>query len=209
MLTEDEKNKIRDEEAYRNKIESNSKNSKSFSDRIDGPLKLLGGISIAIGIFASLLQYRTNSKRQMEEAAREYQKSFYQAQMSVYAEAVNATSVLATADPDSSEYNEARDKFFQLFWGRMSMFEDKCVEARMVEFRRLLIKFEQHDYIPETLRDPCSLSVCRVDTINQITLKFASLRLAHQCRIYTIKTWLSEKERSSYNLIDTMPCPHN
>jgi hypothetical protein len=88
----------------------------------------------------------------------------------------------------------------------MSMFEDKCVEAKMVEFRKLLIKFEQKDYSPVSFRDPCSSFVCTYDTVDQIALKKASLRLAHECRIYTIKTWLPKEEQIKYNLEDTLSC---
>ena len=209
MLSEAEKTRIRLEEAYRNEVKSVIKEEKSFFDRLDGPIKLIGGLAVVIGIIISIIQYKANSRNQRVEAAREYQKSFYQAQMSVYAEAVNATSILSTADPNSAEYAKGREDFLQLFWGRMSMFEDKCVEARMVEFRRLLIKFENNNYSVETLKDPCSSQLCVVDTVTQVMLKFASLRLAHQCRIYTIKTWLPEDERRSYNLGDSSACPHN
>jgi len=211
-LTDLEKEKIKLEEIYRSEVKSSFKDSPSLYDRIENPLRVFGSlfgvVAVVIGIYASVRQYKENSENERIAAAREYQKSFYEAQMEVYAEAVSATSIIATAEPSSPDYVDNRKKFLQLFWGRMSMFEDKCVEARMVEFRRLLIKFEQKDFSPEILQDPCSPARCEIDTVTQVTLKFASLRLAHQCRIYTIKTWQQEKERDSYNLIDSIGCPH-
>jgi len=204
-LTDLEKEKIRLEEEYRAQLKKDKPGSKSFSEKFDGPIKLLQGFAIAVGIFATLWQYMSNSSNERAEAAREYQKSFYQAQMAVYAEAVNETSILSTATPDSTEYLKARGKFLQLFWGRMSMFEDKCVEAKMVEFRMLLIKFEQKDFRRVDFPDPCSSLICTYDSVDQVALRKASLRLAHECRIYTIGTWLPKEEQVKYNL-DTLSC---
>jgi hypothetical protein len=227
MLTENEKNRIRLEEEYRDELrkekykqreaaKKKEEKPKTFMDRLriffdwfDGPSKLLQTLAIATGILLTVQQYSSNSKSERAEAAREYQKSYYEAQMAVYAEAVNETATLSTVNPDSQEYAEARKKFFQLFWGRMSMFEDKCVESKMTEFRRLLIKFEQQDFKGELFVDPCSSLQCRLDTVTQVTLKKSSLRLAHQCRVYTIKTWLPPEEQLKYNVIDTSSseCP--
>lgn len=203
QLTDLEKERIRLEEEYKAQLKKDKPGRKSFSERFDPPIKLLQGFAIAVGIFATLWQYMTNSSNERAEAAREYQKSFYQAQMAVYAEAVNETAILSNAEPDSTEYLKAREKFFQLFWGRMSMFEDACVEARMVEFRALLIMFEKQIPGPVTFKDPCTSLEFTYRTVNQVALKKASLRLAHQCRIYTIGTWLPKEEQGNYNLVDT------
>ena len=208
MLTELEKDKIRSEEMYRNEVKAHSAKPKTFFDRLDGPIKLLQGTTIAIGIFATLWQYIANSRQERAEAAREYQKSFYQEQMKVYAEAVEQAAIISTAIPDSDQYKNARQKFLELFWGRMSMFEDKCVEAKMVQFRMLLIKFEQKDSTVVEYTDPCSQTTCSVNSVDQVMLKKASLRLAHQSRIYTIKTWLPLSEQAKYN-VDALPCISN
>ncbi|PSL44306.1 hypothetical protein CLV51_106172 [Chitinophaga niastensis] len=209
MLKENEKEKIQLEEQYRNEVRKSIPAPKSFFDRFDGPIKFFQFIAIALGIFATVWQYKLNSDNAQIAAAREYQKSFYQAQMSVYAEAVNEVSILSNVDADSTEYAQARKIFFQLFWGRMSIFEDKCVEAKMVEFQRLLIKFEQQDFRPISFNDSCSANICVYDTVTQETLRLAALRLAHQCRIYTLKTWLPESEQKNYNIVEEEPCKTN
>ena len=209
MLNEQEKEKIRLEEHYRREVQDALKEKskpRSFYDRVDGPLKLIQGLSIAVGILFTLLQYMSNSEHERAEAARDFQKTFYEEQMNIYSEAVNSTAVISTAVPQSKEYGDARAKFLELFWGRMSMFEDKCVEAKMVEFRKLLIKFEQNDYSPVLFEDPCNTEQCPYDTVDQVVLKKASLRLAHQCRLYTIRTWLPVMEQQTYNLLDTVSC---
>jgi hypothetical protein len=67
------------------------------------------------------------------------------------------------------------------------MFEDKCVEARMIQFRRLLNKFEKNDSSRIIFYDPCNTDTTAYTLVDQDTLKFASLRLAHQCRMHTKK----------------------
>lgn len=206
-LTEADREKIRLEEVYRNEVKKGQPNKRALFALFDGLIKAIQALAIVVGIYLSLRQYSDNSKHEREEAARDYQKAFYQAQMNVYAEVVNAASTLATTSisKDSAEYKVAREKFWQLFWGRMSMFEDKCVEAKMVAFRKLLLKYEQKDYSPIQFQDPCSIA-CTYDTVTVATLRLASLQLAHQCRIRTITKWLEEKDQESYNLIDSIPC---
>jgi hypothetical protein len=199
MLSDEEKNKIRLEEAYRNEVKKLG-SKKSFFDYIEGPSKLLQAIAIIVGVSLSLLQYKSNSASERKESARDYQKTFYQSQMNVYAEAVNTTSIISTAEPQSEDYQKGRAQFFQLFWGRMSMFENKCVEQKMVQFRKLLIKFENKDFSPVTFQDLCNNRKYSYDTVSQVTLKLASLQLAHQCRVYTIQTWLPKTEQKDYNL---------
>lgn len=188
------------EEDPSSKPGNSKKEPGTFYSKIDGPVKLINGLAIVIGIFITITQYMSNSRHQREEAAKDYQKTFFQQQMTIYAEAVNESSILATTDTTTVDYRTARSKFLQLFWGRMSMFEDQCMEQKMIEFRSLMIKFENSDYSPVKFTDPCSLTSCNYDTVTQVTLKYASLRLANQSRIHTINTWLPVKEQANYNM---------
>lgn len=199
MLSDETRAIIRLEESYRDEVKKELAKPTSFMERIDGPLKILQASAIAFGIIFSILQYRANSRQERFEAAREYQKSFYQAQMNVYTEAVNAAAIISTNAPNSESYQQGRSKFLELFWGRMSMFEDKCVEAKMIAFRRLLVKYENSDTSLISYIDPCTRDTTTVRSVRQFDLQQASLRLAHQCRIYTIKTWLPGREQENYN----------
>lgn len=199
-LTTDEKLKIKLEETYRHEIKNTPAQKKSFFDHVESYSKLFQTVAIVIGVVLSLLQYKVNSDNERAEAAKDYQKTFYQTQMNVYSEAVNATSLISTADPASADYKKGTEDFYKLFWGRMSMFEDKCVEQKMVQFRKLLIKFENNDYSPVSFHDICNNKDKSYDTVTQVTLKMASLELAHQCRSYTITRWLPPAEQDNYNL---------
>lgn len=199
MLSKEDKIRIHLEETYRTEVKKQIE-KKSLYDRIEGPTKVFQAIAIIVGVILSVLQFRTNSNNQREEAARDYKKAFYQEQMKVYAEAVSSTAIISTAEPGSQNFTNAHDQFYQLFWGRMSMFEDKCVEQKMVQFRKLLIKFDKHEFTPVSFRDSCNNKTYLYDTVDQVTLKFASLQLAHQCRVYTITHWLPAEEQKTYNL---------
>ncbi len=205
MLSDEEKNKIRLEEAYRNEVKASSAEvkkggRKSINDYAELFSKVVQPIAIVVGVMLSVFQYRANSSNERQEAARDYQKTFYQTQMNVYAEAVNSTSIISTANPESEYYQKGREQFYQLFWGRMSMFEDKCVEQKMIQFRKLLIKYENKEFSPITFHDSCNNRKNYYDTVTQVTLKLASLQLAHQCRVYTITRWLPPQEQTGYNL---------
>ncbi len=198
MLSGQEKDKIRLEEVYRAEVKD--KLSDKTGSWIERWVNVIQPLAIIIGIIISVGTFINNSANQREEAARDYKKTFYQEQMKVYAEAVSSTAILATADTSGQNYQTAHDQFYQLFWGRMSMFEDKCVEQKMVQFRKLLIKFDNSDFRPVTFTDSCNNTTQYFDTVDQVTLKFASLQLAHQCRVYTITRWLPPQEQNTYNL---------
>jgi hypothetical protein len=204
-LTEQERDKIRMEELYRQVVKNGQVKPSSFFDRFDGPIKALQGIAVAIGIFATLWQYRVNSDHERKEAAQTYQKTFYENQMAVYQETVHECAILSTADSCSREYSEARQKFMRSFWGTMSMFEDRCVESKVIAFRKILLKYERKDYSKRKYRIECDVRDYElVDTVTQLRLQFACVQLAHQCRLHTIQTWLQDKELSGYNLYDTI-----
>src|SRR5690349_15714807 len=100
MLTEEEKIKIELEEKYRSEINAQF-NKKSKIDYIETIIKILQGIAIIAGIWATYTAYtaqvqerqqqeqeRLNQERiQLEQTALEYRKFFYQKQFEFYAEA--------------------------------------------------------------------------------------------------------------------------
>lgn len=193
MLTEEEKIKIELEEKYRFELHAQF-NKKSKIDYIETIIKILQGIAIIAGIWATYTAYTTqlqarqqqeqerlNQERiQLEQTALEYRKFFYQKQFEYYAEATQAAAILATEKINSPDYIKARKAFYQLFWGRLSIVEDKFVEAKMVEFSSVLKGYEKGD---QTLAD----------------IEQASLRLAHTASKYTIDVWVDSLDRKNYN----------
>ena len=188
MLTEEQKTKIALEEQYRNEVAVKFK-SKSKIDLIETLIKILQGLAIIAGIWATYYAYRKQNeenrnqeRQQRAQTAKEFRKSFYEKQLQYYAEATDATSTLATEDPGSEDYKKAKKAFLRLFWGRLSIVEDRSVESKMVQFYDLLGRNEQGE------------SDSSKDDLQQ-----ASLALAHAASSYTINVWLDSAERKNYN----------
>lgn len=186
MLSEEEKTKIVLEEQYRNEI---AKKFKSKIDLIETVIKILQGMAIIVGIWATYYAYKKQTEenraqelKQIQQTAKEFRKSFYERQLQYYAEAAEATATLGTEKPGTEDYIKAKKSFNRLFWGRLSIVEEKTVEARMIQFKTILEKYEQSesDEIKEDLRQ-------------------ASLRLARDASRYTINVWLDSTERKNYN----------
>ena len=188
MLTEEQKTNIILEEQYRTEVALRFK-SKSKIDLVETIIKILQGLAIIAGIWATYYAYKKQNDenrkqeiQQQQQTAKEFRKSFYEKQLQYYAEAAEATATLATEEISTVDYKQAKKDFYRLFWGRLSIVEDKTVEARMVQFNNLLESYEQ----PGT-------------DITRDELKQASLKLAHAASIYTINVWLDTTERKNYN----------
>lgn len=188
MLSKEDKNRIQLEEQYRLEVAKQIKQASGF-ERVEKAIKILQAIAIIAGVWATYTAYQKQvddriiqEKQNAEQAAREYRKGFYEKQFQFYAEALDATATLATEEYGSADYKEARKNFYRLFWGKLSIVEDKTVEANMVKFEQLLNSFEADN-----------------NRIDAYELKQASLRLAHAASRYSIQVWLDSTEQKNYN----------
>jgi hypothetical protein len=143
MLTNEEKAKIKLEEQYRQEVLQQFK-TKSKLDLIETGIKILQGLAIVAGIWATYYAYKkenddriTQEKANREQTAKEFRKGFYEKQYHLYAEASEVVATLATEKKDSKDFAEAKQKFYRLFWGQLSIVEDKTVESKMVQFQIL------------------------------------------------------------------------
>lgn len=205
MLTEAEKTHIELQEKYRAEVAGKFRPAAKIN-YIETVTKILQGLAIIIGIWATYNEFRKYNEEKKEavekearQSARDFSRNFYQKQFDYYAEATEATATLSTAPKGSADYIAARDKFYRLFWGRLSLVEDACVEAKMVQFKDLLEYYEHDQHWSGTLSDKCSSKPITITSVDQHTLQQASLRLAHDARLYVLDTWLSEEERKKYN----------
>lgn len=158
-------------------------------DLLEKATKILQGLAIVIGIWATYNEYRRQNEVRLqqerdryEQTAKEFRKHFYEKQLDYYAEATEATATLATEELNSPDYIQARKTFFRLFWGKLSIVEDKSVEASMVQFKNLLLQYEN-----------------REEGVSQQDLQQASLKLAHDASRYTINVWIDSTEQKNYN----------
>lgn len=158
-------------------------------DLLEKATKILQGLAIVIGIWATYNEYRRQNEARLqqekdryEQTAKEFRKHFYEKQLDYYAEATEATATLATEEMGSADYILARKTFFRLFWGKLSIVEDKSVEASMVQFKNLLLQYENKE-----------------EDVSQQDLQQASLKLAHDASRYTINVWIDSTEQRNYN----------
>ena len=188
MLTNEEKTRIELEEKYKSEILQKLK-PKSNLDLVETITKVLQGLAIIVGIWATYYAYqKQNEENKIQEkinhaqTAKEFRKGFYEKQFQFYAEASDAVATLATEKIGSEDYIKARQNFYRLFWGKLSIVEDSTVESKMVIFEKLLSRYEAGD-----------------NEVTQSDLQQASLQLAHSASKYTINVWLDSTERKAYN----------
>jgi hypothetical protein len=142
-------------------------------DRTFRIIGLLGAIgSFLWGVFV----WRENREKELRAATAEQQraaesrrvestKPFLERQLTLYTEATQAASTIATSE-DREELRKATARFWRLYWGELAMVEDREVEAAM-----------------KALGDALS------DSADRGTLAPLSLRLAHACRASLDRSW--------------------
>jgi hypothetical protein len=113
-------------------------------------------------------------QKEIEAALREARKPFLQRQQELYFEAATQAAKLATLN-GGPEREGARKRFYQLFWGEMSVVEDRAVEEEMVKFKQALEAYEAE----KSENQQASRS----------ELEQRSLRLAWSCRDSLARGW--------------------
>ncbi len=136
--------------------------------------RLLGFVPLLVtvgGILIGLLQYRETKRA-------EFRQRYWEAQLALYEDATGAAAAIATARSLESVAGE-RARFWQLYWGPLSMIEHPEVEQAMVAFGRVLGECER------------DVSGCAADGPgNSITpLRQKAYELAHCVRVSLHHTW--------------------
>jgi hypothetical protein len=125
-------------------------------------IKGMGAVAVLVSIWFTYYQYGNSlrkekqdrderakhdmeqKEREIQSALRESQKPFLERQLDLYLQASGTASKLSTLENGPAR-DEARKRFWQLYWGELSLVEDKEVEAAMVHFGRALTQFENHE----------------------------------------------------------------
>jgi len=128
-------------------------------------------ILAALAFLWGVIQYFRAEKDKRETRKLEARKPFLELQLMLYAEVCHLAALIASSADD--EGNE--QKFYEMFWGRMPLVEDKAVERAMVEFENAL-----------------------QSTRGQLELQKLSLKLAHSCRNSLSRSWVTEIWDSHY-----------
>ena len=131
-------------------------------------ISILTFLLALIGLPLGLWQY-------FEKAENDYKKPLWEKQLNYYLEATRATATLAalrndTNDAAQQEWQKARMRFWELYYGELVVLEAPEVSTAMVAFGKCLRDYED---------DKCDLK----------TLRSLSLNLAHACRTSVANSW--------------------
>jgi hypothetical protein len=129
-------------------------------------------IVAAIPVTVGLTQYYMTRQT-------EFRKRFWEEQLALYREATEAAAEIAMA-PDLASASAPREKFWKLYWGKLSMVEDKGVEQAMISFGAALGECEAGN-------EKMCFSV--VEGTTPTKLRKASYTLAHCARFSLATTW--------------------
>jgi hypothetical protein len=121
---------------------------------------LIGAATLAAGIWRFAIEQRQGNKRPFPEK-----------QLALCFEATETASRLAT-ETNPAEWEKVRLAFWRLYWGPLSIIEDRAVEAAMVELGLLVP--------PEPVESPA---------LPMTSLRTGSYKLAHAARDLVLASW--------------------
>ncbi len=125
-------------------------------------LSILGAAAtFAWGVF----QFTISQKQQVETRRIEATKPFLERQLTLYTEATQLASTIATTS-DAEKREKSVERFWSLYWGELALVEDELVEGAMIRFGEVL---RMKDSGEEVRR--------------------RSLALAHACRNSLARSW--------------------
>ena len=117
------------------------------------------------GLIWGITSFLITSRVQSETRQLEARKPFLERQLTLYTEVTQNAAILATSN-DLDAIEQARQRFWELYWGELSMVENRGVEYAMVKFG-------------QCLNEGCS----------QEELRPLALDLAHACRESLAASW--------------------
>lgn len=156
------------------------KNSSSLGAKIAQYNPVVTVLIAVIGVVLSVQQYseqqRFNRDQMQDQSNRDFaareqesKKRYWEEQNQIYKEACDAAAIIAAGN-SLEEIKGERKKFWRLYWGIMSLVENRSVEGAMVDFGRALDEWE--------------LTGVKRDDIAK-----RALTIAHCCRKSLQNTW--------------------
>src|SRR5262245_14309481 len=143
-----------------------------MSPRTELILKVLSAV-IAAGAFVfGIIQYTLTRREQ-------FRREFWDQQFALYQEAAGAAAEIAMA-PHVDSVKAARQKFWVLYWGKLSMVEHNEVERAMVAFGAKLSKCEA---------GADTTCFTRLAGAERTELRRLAFEVAHCAQLSLAKTW--------------------
>jgi hypothetical protein len=135
-------------------------------------LKWIGTLVAVAGLLWGITSFLITSRIQAETRQLEARKPFLDRQLTLYTEATQNASILATSvDPDAIE--KARQRFWELYWGELAMVENGGINTNKGGVESAMVAFGS------CLKRDCL----------QPELQPLALRLAHACRDSLAVSW--------------------
>lgn len=128
---------------------------------IDALCKIAAVVGVLIGGGWAIYKYLDSRVEAARTAAIEARKPFETERLSLYLRATSAAAALATTNT-KKEREKAEQEFWSLYWGPLSIVEDKAVEASMVRIGRCIRNNQCEKPIEQLALDldyACRLSV--------------------------------------------------
>jgi hypothetical protein len=124
------------------------------------------GVLIALGGFLwGVTNFMLTARIQAEARRLEARKVFLDRQLKLYTEATQVAATMATTT-DAEKLAKAEERFWELYWGELSMVENRAVEGAMVGIRN-----------------------CLASNCTQADLQQKALALAKACRDSLNQSW--------------------
>lgn len=100
-------------------------------------LKLIGSfitiISVTVGVVISVLNFRIAKEKEAESRKIEAAKPFLELRQKLYLDALKNASILASKELHTEEeVKQAKKRFSELYWGELSLIEERSIEAKMI-----------------------------------------------------------------------------
>lgn len=109
----------------------------------DAAIKILGLAGVFVGFLIGFYQYKDAKEK-------EFYSHFWNLRLDTYAEVSEAAANIATAST-MEDAKDSRRKFWEYFYGPMSLVEDNSVKKAMETFGRELKKIESTNGKPSDL----------------------------------------------------------
>ena len=107
---------------------------------------LVTALLTILGLVTGALQYRDAKKK-------EFYATFWHRRMELYEQATDAAAAIAGA-PNLEAVKLEHSRFWQLFWGPMSLVEDQGAKKAMEDFGGCLTAVEESSASMSSLRQP-------------------------------------------------------
>lgn len=103
------------------------------SDFLKTAGNFISTISIVVGIVLSVMNFRIAKEKEVESRKIEAARPFLELRQKLYLDALNNASILASKELHTEEeVTKARKRFSELYWGELSLIEEKSIEQMMM-----------------------------------------------------------------------------